>query len=95
LKDIPEPPWIDPSRGKPKPMLFSVIDDRSGACYQEYLCVYGEELDAVLRFLFRAMSPKDDFPFQGIPKMIYSDNGPFAKSAIFKRVMECLEIKFL
>jgi transposase len=94
LKDIPEPPWIDPSRGKPKPMLFSVIDDRSGACYQEYLCVYGEELDAVLRFLFRAMSPKDDFPFQGIPKMIYSDNGPFAKSAIFKRVMECLEIKF-
>lgn len=94
LKDIPEPLWRDPNRGKPKPMLFSVTDDRSGVCYQEYICVYGEDLESALRFLFRAMSPKEDFPFQGIPQMIYSDNGPFSKSAVFKRVMECLDLKF-
>ena len=79
---------------RPKLMLFSVTDDRSGVCYQDYCLVYGEEMEAVLRFLFRAMSPKEDFPFQGIPDMIYADNGPFAKSAIFKRVMECLDINF-
>ena len=28
--------------------------------------------------------------FQGIPAMIYLDNGPVAKSAVFKQVMESL-----
>lgn len=93
LKDLPEmPSWIDLSRGRPKLMLFSVTDDRSGVCYQDYCVVYGEELEAVLRFLYRAMAPKDSFPFQGIPEMIYCDNGPFRKSAVFNRVMECLDI---
>jgi len=42
------------------------------------------------------MSPKpavadgEADPFQGIPAMIYLDNGPVAKSAVFKRVMESL-----
>jgi hypothetical protein len=25
-------------------MLFSVVDDRSGVAYQEYRCVYGEDV---------------------------------------------------
>ena len=51
-------------------MLFSVVDDRSGVAYQEYRCVYGEDVEAALRFLFNAMAPKqiDGFLFQGIPK---------------------------
>ena len=50
-------------------MLFSVVDDRSGAAYQEYRCVYGEDAESALRFLFNAMAPKPepDLPFQGIP----------------------------
>ena len=66
-------------------MLFSVVDDRSGVAYQEYRCVYGEDMEAALRFLFNAMAPKqiDGFPFQGIPKMIYLDHGPVAKSQRF------------
>jgi hypothetical protein len=36
-------------------MLFSVVDDRSGLAYQEYRCVYGEDVEAGLRFLFNAM----------------------------------------
>jgi hypothetical protein len=32
-------------------MLFSVVDDRSGVAYQEYRCVYGEDVEAALRFL--------------------------------------------
>src|SRR5271168_4709846 len=46
LKQLPTPPWIDPDRsGAPTLMLFSVVDDRSGAAYQEYRCVYGEDAE--------------------------------------------------
>jgi hypothetical protein len=61
----------------------------------EYHYVYGEDVEAALRFLFNAMTAKttEGFPFQGIPEMIYTDNGPIAKSQIFQNVMECLGIK--
>jgi hypothetical protein len=58
LKEIKEPLWLQPSKGAPTLMLFSVVDDRSGVAYQEYRCVYGEDVEAGLRFLFNAMAPK-------------------------------------
>jgi Integrase core domain len=95
LKQIKKPNWVEPGRGNPTLMLYSVVDDRSGVCYQEYHCVYGEDTEAALRFLFNAMSAKADeeFPFQGIPQMLYTDNGPIAKSRVFQNVMEYLGIK--
>ena len=56
-------------------MLFSAVGDRSGVAYQEYRCVYGEDVAAALRFLFNAMAPKDepDLVLQGIPAMLYLD----------------------
>ncbi|MFM9432987.1 hypothetical protein ACFDR9_000016 [Janthinobacterium sp. CG_23.3] len=36
LKHIDKPDWIDPLKGVPTLMLFSVVDDRSGVGYQEY-----------------------------------------------------------
>jgi hypothetical protein len=95
LKQLKVPPWIDPDRpGAPSLMLFSVVDDRSGVAYQEYRCVYGEDVEAALKFLFNAMAPKanEGNPFQGIPSTLHLDNGPVAKSAIFKRVMESLGV---
>ena len=96
MKEVPEPSWIEPGRGKPTLSLFSIVDDRSGASYIEYWSVYGEEVETALRFLYNAMSPKknDNFLLQGIPKMIYMDNGPVAKSNVFKRVMFCLGINW-
>ena len=80
LKDIEQPAWIDPERkGRPVPMLFSVVDDRSGAAYQEYRCVYGEDVESGLRFLFNAMAPKDDDEgpaLQGIPEALYTEYVP-------------------
>lgn len=95
LKHIEQPSWVDSEKGRPTLMLFSVVDDRSGASYQEYRCVYGEDAESALRFLFNAMSPKsiDGFHLQGIPKMIYLDGGPIEKSLVFKRVMGRLGIK--
>jgi len=96
LKHIDKPEWIDPSKGQPTLMLFSVVDDRSGVNYQEYRCVYGEDAESALRFLFNAMALKADtaFPFQGRPKMIYLDNGPVAKSRVFQNVMKALGIEW-
>jgi hypothetical protein len=95
LKQIQQPNWVSPGRGNPQLMLYSIVDDRSGACYQEYRCVYGEDAESALRFLFNAMSAKalDGFPFQGIPQMLYMDNGPIAKSRVFQNMMECLGVK--
>lgn len=97
LKHVKQPLWVEAGKGNPLLMLYSVVDDRSGVCYQEYHCVYGEDVEAALRFLFNAMTAKttDGFPFQGIPEMIYTDNGPIAKSQVFQNVMDCLRIKLV
>lgn len=65
--------------------------------YQEYRCVYGEEAEAALKFLFNAMATKADQgnPFQGIPAAIDLDNGPVTKSAVFRRVMESPGVEVL
>lgn len=70
LKQIKAPSWVDPTKGQPTLMLFSVVDDRSGVAYMEYRCVYGEDAESALRFLFNAMAPKagQAFPFQGRPE---------------------------
>ena len=62
--------------------------------YQEYHCVYGENVEAALRFLFNAMSMKKDeqFVLQGIPSLLYCDNGPIARSHIFQQVMKYLGV---
>jgi hypothetical protein len=92
------PPWVEPGRGAPTLMIYSVVDDRSGVAYQEYRCVYGEDVEAGLRFLFNAMAAKpeeDGSPFQGIPAAICCDNGPISRSGVFRRVMEHLGIAVL
>ena len=95
LKYLKNPSWIDESRGQPLLMLYSIVDDRSGVSYQEYHSVYGEDVGAALKFLFNAMSPKTetDFLLQGIPQMIYMDNGPIGRSLIFQKVMGYLGVE--
>jgi hypothetical protein len=45
--------------------------------------------------MYNAMASKDieGFPFQGRPSMLYMDNGPIARSGVFQRVMNLLDIK--
>jgi len=95
LKQLKRPAWIDESKGAPTLMLYSVVDDRSGVAYQEYHCTYGESVEAALQFLFHAMAPKADeqFPFCGRPACIYTDNGPVARSQVFRQVMTYLGIE--
>ena len=96
LKQVEHPLWFEEGRGKPTLMLYSVVDDRSGVSYQEYRCVYGEDVEAALRFLFNAMTAKaDEGNLQGIPDMLYLDNGPISKSLVFQNVMKYLDIEML
>lgn len=94
LKEVEAPSWIRPDQKAPTLMLFSVVDDRSGVAYQEYRCVYGEDVVTALRFLFNAMAAKAsaDSLLQGIPLMLYLDNGPIARSQVFLRVMRYLGV---
>ena len=94
LKQLKAPPWVDPTKGAPTLMLYSVVDDRSGVAYQEYHCTYGEDVETALKFLFNAMAPKADarFPFCGRPHALYLDNGPVARSQVFHQVMGYLDI---
>jgi hypothetical protein len=95
LKQLKTPVWLDDTRGAPTLMLFSVVDDRSGVAYQEYHCAYGEAVETALQFLFNAMAPKTDerFPFSGRPLCLYTDNGPVARSQVFRQVMGYLDIE--
>ncbi len=95
LKKIPQPEWVDTDKGMPTLMLFSVVDDRSGAAYQEYRCVYGEDAESALKFLFNAMSEKSGTPLQGIPEYLYLDNGPVARSGVFRTVMDRLGVTIM
>jgi hypothetical protein len=97
LKRIKAPLWVEPGRGAPTLMLYSVVDDRSGVCYQEYRCVHGEDVEAALRFLFAAMSPKAEpgLGLEGIPEALYLDNGPIGKSRVFRSVMDQLGVQVM
>ncbi len=95
LKKVERPSWVDESKGQPTLMLYSVVDDRSGVAHQEYHCVYGEDVEAALRFLFNAMAPKADerWPFHGRPAYLYCDSGPIARSRVFQQVMRYLGVE--
>src|ERR1700760_3654192 len=98
LKHVAHPLWSEPGRGAPTLMLYSVVDDRSGVAYQEYRCVYGEDVEAGLRFLFNAMAPKPNesgLVMQGIPDALYMDNGPITRSRVFQNVMESLGVRVI
>ncbi len=97
LKHAKAPLWVEEDRGKPTLMLFSAVDDRSSASYQEYRCVYGEEAEAALRFLFNAMAakPEAELPFQGIPAALHMDSGPVSRAKVFQSVMGSLGVRVL
>lgn len=70
LKHIDKPDWIDPAKGQPTLMLYSVVDDRSGVCYQEYRVCMAKMPSP--RYAFSSMrwplKPMPVFHFRGAPR---------------------------
>lgn len=54
LKQVEAALWVEQGHGKPTLMPFSAVDGRSGVVYDETRCVYREDVDSALRFLFNA-----------------------------------------
>lgn len=63
--------------------------------HEEYHAVYGEDVEAALRFFFNVIFTNNIklFHFHGRPKMVYTDNGPVARSHVFQRVIIYLDIE--
>lgn len=93
LKYIECPEWIDPARGQPTLMLFSVVDDRSGLItVNTAVCMAKmRSLPCVFCLMPWRLKSSGDVS-RGRPKMLYLDNGPVAKSHVFQNVMQALQI---
>jgi hypothetical protein len=98
LKEVEKPIWFELGRGSPTLMLYSVVDDRCGVADEEYRPVYGEEVEAGLRFPVQhhgAQAREGGLVMQGIPDALYLDNGPITRSRVFQNVMECLGVRVM
>jgi transposase InsO family protein len=76
--------------------IANIIDDKSGIAFSKYIEADGEDALTALRVLFDAMKSKNNsYQLQGIPSYIYTDNGAFARSKVFQRVLKCLGITLM
>lgn len=93
IQRLPEQHPDDPRRV----MLFSVVDDSSGISFSKYYYAEGEDTLTALDFLYYAFAKITihNNELYGIPDFLYTDNGSFVKSRIFRRVMEKMGIKIL
>lgn len=85
--------------GTDKKLYLGVaVDDTSGVVYAEYFETQGEDAITALKFLYNAISIKPSSfknSLCGIPYNIYTDNGPFAKSKLYQRVLNSLGITLI
>lgn len=69
-----------------KPVLhrFMVVDHYTGCYLAQYVYTPGESAEDVARLLFNAMAPKplEAFPFRGVPRRIFADQGSAFKSGL-------------
>ncbi len=73
LKQVAAPLWSEPGRGAPTLMLYSVVDDRSGVAYQEYRCVYGEDVEGGSVVIGSTTTAADgSFSIRNVPTGDYS-----------------------
>ncbi|AXA34458.1 DDE-type integrase/transposase/recombinase [Francisella adeliensis] len=76
--------------------IANIVDDKSGVAFSRYVEADGEDALTALKVLFDAMKGKNNSSqLQGIPSYIYTDNGAFARSKVFQRVLKCLGITLL
>lgn len=83
-----------PGNSKPRLHLFALIDDYSRVAYARYY--YADNTLNWLDFLWHAWGPKDDparFPFEGLPEVLYTDNGSTLKSERMRLAMKTLGVE--
>jgi len=83
-----------PGNKRPRLHLFVLVDDFSRATYARYYLE--ENTGNWLDFLWHAWGPKPDpsvFPFEGVPEVLYCDNGSPLKSERAQRAIGALGVR--
>ncbi len=83
-----------PGNKRPRLHLFVLVDDFSRVTYAEYFLE--ENTGNWLNFLWHAWGPKDDpttFPFEGVPEVLYADNGSPLRSERARRAIGALGVE--
>lgn len=85
-----------PGNRKPRLTLFGLVDDFSRVRYARFIA--GNHTYAWMTALYDAWRQKDDaagFPFQGLPRFLYTDNDSVVKSEKFQFAMKELGVQII
>ncbi|WP_026601667.1 DDE-type integrase/transposase/recombinase [Methylomonas sp. 11b] len=70
-----------------------LITDHATCCVFIWYAMGGESTDSLCRLLVEAIQQRGQFPFYGIPHMLYVDRGSANRSAIFRNLCQALGIR--
>lgn len=79
---------------RPRLILFTLVDDYSRATYAEYFLQ--DNASTWWAFLCHAWGTKEDpwaFPFEGLPDVLYADNGSQLRALRLRRAVKALEVE--
>lgn len=70
-----------------------LITDHATCCVFIWYAMGGESTDSLCRLLVEAVQQRGQFPFYGIPHLLYVDRGSANRSAIFRNLCQALGIR--
>lgn len=70
-----------------------LITDHASCAVFIYFAMGGESTESLCQLLINAILPREQYPFYGIPVMIYLDRGSANRSATFKNLCKALGIR--
>lgn len=70
-----------------------LITDHATCCVFIWYAMGGESTDSLCRLLVEAVQQRGQFPFYGIPHILYVDRGSANRSAIFRNLCQALGIR--
>lgn len=70
-----------------------LITDHATCCVFIWYAMGGESTDSLCRLLVEAIQQRGQFPFYGIPHILYVDRGSANRSAIFRNLCHALGIR--
>ena len=70
-----------------------LITDHTTCCVFIWYAMGGESTDSLCRLLVEAVQQRGQYPFYGIPQILYVDRGSANRSAIFRNLCQALGIR--
>ena len=86
-----------PNEAREKIWLFLLVDHNSNVKFAKYYLSPGESSEIMIDGMTEAWSLKDDsqFPFHGVPKIVYGDKGSALMSQKVQNFLKALNVKVI